>query len=219
MPKIVAVIALLVAAAFPIYADDLAYLNARRVVSFSINQYDPLTIHTLPQTVLHEEKQGDLHYFEIENTGTITQRNPNRFDKNSQGLAAFLEATADIDCNDQAIRDCYDQNFAGISDQDSYIQAVVQFVSKHISYDPTLAEQISQGKSFGRRASEVLMIKKGTCGEFTNVFIALMRLRHIPSKYIVGVVIQKNSVSFHAWAEIYLQDLGWVPADPQMGVI
>lgn len=67
-------------------------------------------------------------------------------------------------------------------------------------------------------ALTVLKRSKGTCGEFANVFVALMRLNNIPCKYIQGYMITPYGQSLHAWAEFYDENIGWIPVDPQGGM-
>ncbi len=54
--------------------------------------------------------------------------------------------------------------------------------------------------------------RKGTCDEFTNLFISMSRSVGIPSRYVAGVVYSKGGWGYHAWAEVYLGE--WVPVDP-----
>src|SRR5262249_26834129 len=52
--------------------------------------------------------------------------------------------------------------------------------------------------------------------KYTNVLIALMRYRSIPAAYITEYYFDS---SYHAWAEVYLDDVGWLSVDPQGGVV
>jgi transglutaminase-like putative cysteine protease len=60
----------------------------------------------------------------------------------------------------------------------------------------------------------------GDCSDATNLFIALARAAGIPTKYVCGY--EYNSSSWyggnlksmgHAWAIVYLPDVGWIPVD------
>ena len=46
-----------------------------------------------------------------------------------------------------------------------------------------------------------------------------MRLRGIPCKFVTGLNYSDQQVTFHAWAEFYDNNNGWVAVDPQGGMI
>ncbi|MBU2562143.1 MAG: transglutaminase-like domain-containing protein [Nanoarchaeota archaeon] len=56
--------------------------------------------------------------------------------------------------------------------------------------------------------------KCGDCGEFNHVFIALCRILGIPARSVLGMwAIPKEKQGYHAWAEFYLEGVGWIPVD------
>jgi len=104
--------------------------------------------------------------------------------------------------------------------QDEYfvfkiIENTLNWVSDSIAFDQELAQKISAGESCTQSASLTLKRRKGTCSEFTNVFIAIMRNARIPSRFVCGVVLDGGKMMYHAWAECYIEDIGWVGVDPQ----
>lgn len=63
-----------------------------------------------------------------------------------------------------------------------------------------------------RGAIPTLKNKCGDCGEFSLLFIALCRSLGIPARSVVGMwALPKDD--YHAWAEFYLEGVGWVPVD------
>lgn len=54
----------------------------------------------------------------------------------------------------------------------------------------------------------------GTCSEYANVYVAIMRNMGIPARFISGYIYGEG---YHAWAEFYLKGYGWIPVDPQLG--
>ena len=62
---------------------------------------------------------------------------------------------------------------------------------------------------------------KGTCSEYTNLFIALIRKIGIPCRMAVGWIYMpdQNFQGSHAWAECYIENYGWLAVDPQNGFI
>ena len=70
-------------------------------------------------------------------------------------------------------------------------------------------------------APEVLKRGKGSCSEYSYVFISMMKAAGIPTRYIGSVVERGDRASidgvFHRWTEIYLPGYGWIPVDPSGG--
>ena len=59
---------------------------------------------------------------------------------------------------------------------------------------------------------------KGDCTEYSDLFVALCRARDIPARVASGYTVGFGSKSTrHNWAEVYLQNFGWVPFDPSTG--
>ncbi|UCC99992.1 MAG: transglutaminase domain-containing protein [Phycisphaerales bacterium] len=67
-------------------------------------------------------------------------------------------------------------------------------------------------------AVKAVQLGKGDCTEYSDLFVALCRARGIPARvasgYTVGFV---STSSRHNWAEVYLDQYGWVPFDPTAG--
>jgi transglutaminase-like putative cysteine protease len=62
---------------------------------------------------------------------------------------------------------------------------------------------------------------KGVCQDFAHLFIACARAIGTPARYVSGYYLRSDAdeqVASHAWAEAYVQDLGWVGFDPAHGV-
>lgn len=60
-------------------------------------------------------------------------------------------------------------------------------------------------------ASQALLIGKGVCQDFTHIFLALCRMRHIPARYVSGLPVGEGAS--HAWAEAWF-DGKWHGYDP-----
>lgn len=64
--------------------------------------------------------------------------------------------------------------------------------------------------------------RQGYCTHFASAAVLLMRSAGIPARYVTGYSVsgaagQWNDVTeddAHAWAEYYLQGVGWIPVDP-----
>ncbi len=99
------------------------------------------------------------------------------------------------------------------------IRAGLGLVSRSVTYDPALAKAITEGTASPKDALTVLREGTGTCSEYASLFVALMRSRGIPARYVVGLLYTpENDTDFlHAWAECYLPGHGWLGVDPQLG--
>ena len=67
----------------------------------------------------------------------------------------------------------------------------------------------------GTTASEALTAGKGVCQDLTHVMIAAARAGGAPARYVVGYLEAGTGAGVsHAWAELWIGDLGWVGFDP-----
>lgn len=65
-------------------------------------------------------------------------------------------------------------------------------------------------------AEEAMQIGQGVCQDHAHIFIAAARLLGIPARYVSGYLFMEDRVeqeAGHAWAEAYLDGLGWVGFD------
>lgn len=62
----------------------------------------------------------------------------------------------------------------------------------------------------------------GVCQDFAHVFIAAARLGGIPARYVSGHLFRRDGKhkqqAAHAWAEAWVEDLGWLAFDPVNGI-
>lgn len=67
-------------------------------------------------------------------------------------------------------------------------------------------------------AAEALERGAGVCQDHAHVFITVARLLGVPARYVSGYLFVPNQPAgqeaCHAWAEAYVEDLGWVGFDP-----
>lgn len=65
-------------------------------------------------------------------------------------------------------------------------------------------------------AAEALALGKGVCQDHAHVLIAMARAAGVPSRYVTGYLVAGEGVAgeaAHAWAEIWVDRLGWVGFD------
>jgi transglutaminase-like putative cysteine protease len=67
-------------------------------------------------------------------------------------------------------------------------------------------------------AAQAFMHKKGVCQDFAHIFVACARTLEIPARYVSGYFKRSDGqdaqAAGHAWAEAYVEGLGWVGFDP-----
>lgn len=63
--------------------------------------------------------------------------------------------------------------------------------------------------------SELMTDMTGDCGNYSSVFISLLRARNIPARHVV--MVYGKGDEYHVRAEFYVPGYGWVPADPTWG--
>ena len=85
-----------------------------------------------------------------------------------------------------------------------------QLASKSIAYLPdTTHHDVS--------AAEALKLGQGVCQDQTHLLISMARLHDLPARYVVGYLHSDASgnshEATHAWAEIYIAELGWIGFD------
>lgn len=71
-------------------------------------------------------------------------------------------------------------------------------------------------------AAEAFALHRGVCQDLTHIFIAAARQSGIPARYVGGHFCRNDGVTAqeagHAWAEAYIEHLGWVGFDPTNGI-
>ncbi len=62
----------------------------------------------------------------------------------------------------------------------------------------------------------------GVCQDFAHIFIAVARSLGIPARYVSGHLFRRDGAAAqeaaHAWAEAYVEGLGWIAFDPANGI-
>lgn len=75
--------------------------------------------------------------------------------------------------------------------------------------------------SFETTAAEALALKSRVCQDHSHIFIAAARSLGVPARYVVGYLRDAerpdSDHDSHAWAEAFLEGLGWVGFDCTLG--
>lgn len=92
--------------------------------------------------------------------------------------------------------------------------ALADFVSKSVAYRPGTTHSHTT-------AAEVIEAGEGVCQDHAHVLISLAHLAEMPARYVTGYLLVDENGSegeaSHAWAEIFIDGLGWVGFDASNG--
>jgi transglutaminase-like putative cysteine protease len=95
------------------------------------------------------------------------------------------------------------------------LHALLTALNREIAFDtdPTHA---------ATTAAEAFSLRRGVCQDLTHIFVAAARSLDIPARYVGGHFHRADGVTAqeagHAWAEAYVENLGWVGFDPTNGI-
>ncbi len=96
-----------------------------------------------------------------------------------------------------------------------FLHTLMTQVNEHMTFDedPTLS---------GTSAAEAFALKRGVCQDYAHIFIACARTGLVPARFVSGHFLRADGVihqaAGHAWAEVFVPDLGWVGFDPANGI-
>ena len=99
--------------------------------------------------------------------------------------------------------------------------AIKKWIQKNCTYTLTPGD-VPEGKDF---VEHFLETKEGYCTYYASAMAVLSRAAGVPARYVTGFGIKQNPSSnskfnyvatnetAHAWAEIYISGIGWIPFD------
>ena len=87
----------------------------------------------------------------------------------------------------------------------------VAAVAEAIAYEPGATGAATT-------AAEALELGQGVCQDMAHALIALAHAAGMPARYVTGYLLTGEDAgageAAHAWAEIYIDGLGWIGFDP-----
>lgn len=116
---------------------------------------------------------------------------------------------------DAAILDFAEATRARADGDLAFLHALMSGLNRDMSFDtdPTHASTT---------AAEAFALRRGVCQDITHIFIAAARAASVPARYVGGHFHRADGVTAqeagHAWAEAYVDGLGWVGFDPTNGI-
>ncbi|MCX8158313.1 MAG: transglutaminase-like domain-containing protein [Candidatus Diapherotrites archaeon] len=147
---------------------------------------------------LEEFGTGD---FNIEIKSRVVRTAAYKFDEDIsidqiEKIEEFLEPTNYIESDDPDLKVKTEIEFKSESFLDTLVD-VVSWVNKNIEYDKNNYVYITNS------ARKTYIERKGVCDEFSLLTAAFLRIKKIPTKYVVGVTTDMNSSGNHAWLKAY----------------
>jgi transglutaminase-like putative cysteine protease len=104
-----------------------------------------------------------------------------------------------------------------------FAEAASSLIHERFTYKPGATHVHSS-------VQDSLVTRAGVCQDFSHILIAVLRQRGIPSRYVSGYLVPKQSSdaraamenvigghASHAWVQAYLPDAGWIGLDPTAG--
>ena len=170
-----------------------------------------------PQTVVSSRRDGDRTVAVVRIAPRSLARPEQAYGPiaPTEGVAEFLRPSAKIESEAVAFTELAATLMPDDGDLVAFVRRALSWTSNHLAYDERLAREIWEGRSSSRSALDTLSVRQGTCSEYANVLIAVMRAGGVPARFASGYFA--GGETYHAWAEVYLPDTGWLPVDPQMG--
>ena len=103
---------------------------------------------------------------------------------------------------------CLQKSFELVKDDKTEldrVQHIYTWVLDNIVYDWDKVEEV-QGKYVLPVLDETYQEKKGICFDYAALMSAMLRVQHIPTKVVTGMVDE----GYHAWIEVYIENMGWI---------
>ncbi len=93
----------------------------------------------------------------------------------------------------------------------------IEFVHKLNLIVSNSIKYVSGSTTTSTCSKDALKQKKGVCQDFAHILISAARFNQFPARYVNGFLLEETTSgenTSHAWAEIFIKDLGWVAFDP-----
>jgi len=172
------------------YGNSVLYLSAQAPLPPNLDLKFEALIERQAFNVLSEEKRG------------AGSRGPAPHDLEPHKLVPI----------DDVIAELARATTAGATTQLDKARAIYDYVTDTMSYDKS-------GDGWGRGdALYACDARTGNCTDFHSLIIGMARASGIPARFVMGFPLPENGVEgeipgYHCWAEMYIDDIGWLPVD------
>ena len=161
--------------------------------------------------------EGPFDKLSVEVNGEVDTQDTNGLVKGALErfpLELFLRETP-LTRADSSIIDFAKATHADACGDLALLHALLTALNREIAFDtdPTHA---------ATTAVEAFRLRRGVCQDITHIFVAAARSLGIPARYVGGHFHRVDGITSqeagHAWAEAYVENLGWVGFDPTNGI-
>lgn len=108
----------------------------------------------------------------------------------------------------RAIRDLAEEATKGAENPLAEAHALADAIGEAIAYVPGQTDALTT-------AAEAFEAGRGVCQDHAHALVAAAICLDIPARYVTGYLHAEGDIAdaSHAWAEIYVRDLGWIGFD------
>jgi len=145
---------------------------------------------------------------------------PIRLNSSDQGASEYLAPSKYVQSNDSAIKKTAEPLISNAHYESAAVTSIMLWVSNNLKYDANVTNH---------DAVWTLQNKRGTCENYAQLSLALLRSVGIPARYVSGYLVAGDitvsgyistysyrwNAGPHSWIEVYYPDIGWVPYEPQ----
>jgi len=127
--------------------------------------------------------------------------------KKLRGIYCTMQKYWEIE--DSIVQELTERIAENSENDETYAKLALQVVRERVKLKTLLEVRLG--------AAEAARGKEGDCDEHADLFIALTRAVKIPSRRVVGHFFRGGpEPEPHAWCEVYLKNIGWIPVDPAL---
>ena len=126
-------------------------------------------------------------------------------------LSIFLRNTKLTEANQKLIK--FAQKFKATGDEQiDALEKMMHAILNHVEYIKGVTQVTTT-------ASEAFQLRKGVCQDHAHIFIACCHVLNLPARYVSGYMFTEDGhlMQSHAWAEVWLDKMGWQSFDVSNG--
>ena len=167
----------------------------------------------IAELIVHDR---DIEEFEIVSEGEVMTRDTCGMIGETDGFAPlwlFLKPTK-LTFPGTGVAEIADSVRGSLSDPVAAMHELATSVSERIRYE--------KGRTDARATAEfAIAAGRGVCQDHAHAFVAAARCLGVPARYVSGYLRMTDGSQLeasHAWAEAYLDGLGWLGLDVSNGI-
>lgn len=118
----------------------------------------------------------------------------------------FLYPNQVVDYDETTL--CIEESFELVKEDKTdldRVEHIYDWVLDNVVYDWDKVEEV-QGKYVLPVLDDIYNNKKGICFDYAAIMAAMLRVQHIPTKVVTGMIEE----GYHAWIEVYIENMGWI---------